>query len=118
LFPPANVAYAFKRLGLVPQDNSAANELSKRAIVEPEKNVRIAKLLFARDEVEDERFLCITFRQVRDFFRGRFRAHGNAKFRDRLFFPSELIQNTIDELLAEEGKRKARIRELSDHGGN
>jgi len=98
LFPPNNIAYAVKRLGLIADYDEAISVLQKSASFDSGENIRIAKLFVASGSAKSDRFIFISISHVRDFFRRRFSKYKEVKFRDRHFFPSELIQNIIDEL--------------------
>lgn len=105
LFQTRNVFYSLARLGLIPNPLPATEQLIYRRHVDFEGNVRVAKLLIASDKTEDDEFYCVTISDIRNFLRRRFEKYGEAKFRDRHFFPSELIQALIDETVTSEKQR-------------
>jgi translation initiation factor IF-3 len=90
-----NVAYAVQRLGLVADPREAIETLTERKVAAASGKVRIVKLLIASEEVIDDRFYCVTLDDLERFFSRRFTVHETTKFRDRHFFPSELIQHLI-----------------------
>lgn len=98
LFKAPNLIYSVRRLGLVDKADEAACELTNQLSSHPWKGVRFLKVLLANDTVQDKRFLCISFEEVRSFLRSRFQKYKESKFQDRMFFPSEIIQNLIDEV--------------------
>ena len=98
LFKAPNLTYSVRRLGLVAKADEAAYELTNQLSSDPSKGVRFLKMLVANEAVQNKRFFCITFEDVRSFLRSRFQKYKESKFQDRMFFPSELIQNLIDEV--------------------
>jgi hypothetical protein len=106
LFQTRNVFYSLARLGLVPDPLSATEQLIHRRHVDLEGNVRIAKLLIASTRTQDDEFYCVTTTEIQRFFRWRFERYDAAKFRDRHFFPSELIQYLISETHSEADARQ------------
>jgi hypothetical protein len=98
LFKIANLIYSVRRLGLIDNPDEVAKELSEKRSFDPWDGLRLIKLLITNDPIESEKFFCVSFEQIRLFLRSRFLKYQESKFRDRIFFPSTLIQYVIDEV--------------------
>jgi hypothetical protein len=98
LFRPANLVYAVRRLGLVDNPDEVAKEFAEKRSFDPREGLRLVKLLITNDPIESEKCVCVSVEQIRSFLRSRFLKYHESKFRDRIFFPSALIQYVIDEV--------------------
>jgi hypothetical protein len=96
LFPQEHVIYAVGRLGLCVNPPGVFPQFSGQAAFNPSPNIRIIKLLVAQESLTDQRFLCLTVGEVREFIRMRLVKYKDVKYRDRHFFPSDMLQDFID----------------------
>jgi hypothetical protein len=113
IFKREYVAASVARLGFTSHDeaNRLAQELARRPTIGAEDNCQFGKLLIAKKEAASEHFIFLSLEQqeaasehflflslehVRRFIRERIQKYPKAKYRDRLFFGSLLIQDMID----------------------
>jgi hypothetical protein len=92
------VHYAIARLGLCGDPTEVAGHFVGHPVIQPSPNVRLMKLLISREPLEDANFYCLTVNHIRVFIRERMEQYKDIKYRDRHFFPSEMLQNFIDEM--------------------
>lgn len=97
LFPTDRLRACVGRLGLVPREQigEVAASLTISSSVETAEGAIIGKLFITDHEHESERYVTRTLEGVQDFLRERVRKYPAEKFRDRMFFPSDLFQNLI-----------------------
>jgi hypothetical protein len=100
LFEPPNVLYAIRRLGLAEDSDAATKKLCKLRSFQPSAAVRLAKIFVAQAAVNHEAFFSVSLEEIRSFLWARFLKYRESKFRDRHFFPSDLIQDLIDRVEA------------------
>lgn len=98
IFKREYVAACVARLGFTSHDEASrlAQELALRPTIDAEDNCQFGKLLIAKKEVASEHFLFLSLEHVRRFIRERIQKYPKAKYRDRMFFGSLLIQDMID----------------------
>jgi hypothetical protein len=98
IFKREYVAACVARLGFTSHDeaNRLAQELARRPTIDAEDNCQFGKLLIAKKEAASEHFLFLSLEHVRRFIRERIQKYPKAKYRDRMFFGSLLIQDMID----------------------
>jgi hypothetical protein len=60
------------------------------------QGIRLIKLFIAQEDESNPAFLSLTVGHIRDFIRQRLDTYKDVKYRDRHFFPSEMLQNFID----------------------
>lgn len=98
IFRSENISYAVGRFGFVEDPFILTTPVSLKAqIIEPGK-FQIGKILFSnRSHVQNDLFLHISLDHARRFLENRIRKYPKKKFQDRLHFPSDLIQDLIDQ---------------------
>jgi len=92
------VLYSLCKLGLFREPEAANEALKNKTYAEPDKGVRVLKLLIAHDKVGHTNFESLTIKEIREFIRIRLKTYSKIKYGDRLFFPSTLLQNMVDEI--------------------
>jgi hypothetical protein len=97
LFREPHVLYAIERLGLCTDPTEVSPHFVGRAVIEASPDVRLIKLLIAKEPLDDANFFCLTVSHIRGFIRERLERYNKIKYRDRHFFPSDMLQNFIDE---------------------
>lgn len=99
LFRVEQLAAAVSRTGLVPPARlgQVLEDLKGNAIASTQAGANLAKLFVSRNEV-DGPFLNRTIIQVRAFLEERVRRYDFEKYASRMFFPSTLVQNLIDQV--------------------
>lgn len=99
LFRDDYVRYAFPRLGLAPTkdcEKLVGELLSTMSVALPDGG-RVAKLLISQDRA-DGPYLNRTLSDIRDFLETRVKRYSLEKYAARMFFPSDLLQNVIDQV--------------------
>lgn len=99
LFREEQLAAAVARTGMVPPAALAQllNDLRESASAAIPAGPHVAKLLVSRNET-DGPFLNRTIAQVGAFLEERVRRYDYEKYASRMFFPSILLQNLIDQV--------------------
>lgn len=97
LFQDVYVRYSVGRLGLTQQIDNIMAQLAKAPVAETESGHQIAKILIANQNPGTNiNFIAFSLGSIRNFIRNRMRKYQREKFRDRLFFDSNLLQELID----------------------
>jgi hypothetical protein len=106
LFPDWRLRYTLPRLGLVPEADcqKVAEELFKADSVKLPDGGCIAKL-FISQEPSEGAYLHRTLGDIRSFITSRIEKYSLQKYAARMFFPSQLLQDVIDQV-AYPGKGK------------
>jgi len=101
LFRPRYVEYAVGRLGLVEQTNDIeeiAAELENVAVLKDKGDYQIGKLLITEYEPKKEgNYYCMFLEKLTEFLQWRIRKYPKEKYGDKLFFPSDYLQNLIND---------------------
>lgn len=99
LFRENHVAYTLPRLGLVSDADceKIARELVIEASVKLPDGGHIAKLFISQEPTEGP-YLNRTLADIRQFLNSRVEKYSMQKYAARMFFPSQLLQNVIDEV--------------------
>jgi hypothetical protein len=86
LFREPHVNYAIARLGLCTDPKTVSESFVGHATIQPSQDVRLIKLLVAREKFNEANFLCLTVAHVRGFIRERLERykHINPYFPNRL----------------------------------
>jgi disulfide oxidoreductase YuzD len=98
LFPHEHVIYAIKRLGLCADATVVGGNFTGRDCIDVQPAAQLMKLLIAQKKYNNHNFKCLTVCSVREFIRKRLIKYKERKYGDRLFFPSVLLQNFVDEI--------------------
>lgn len=106
LFPDWRLRYTLPRLGLVSEADcgKVAEELFKDSSVKLPDGGHIAKL-FISQEPSEGAYLHRTLGDIRSFITSRIEKYSLQKYAARMFFPSQLLQDVIDQV-AYPGKGK------------
>ena len=91
-----NVNYAIDRLGFAEDSSVAKNKLQTQKRYSLGNQYQIAKLLIADRQLDDtgRPFLFLSLKHIRQFIKNRFEQYPQ-KFRDRIYFNSDLMQYLI-----------------------
>ena len=102
LFKPQNVSYAVGRFGFTPH-NTTPNYTELVSSVEQKAHTvrsdyQIAKVLFSKKDglKKNDRFFHFPLSHLIRFLKGRFRKYPKEKYKERMFFSSNMIQYMID----------------------
>lgn len=77
LFREPHVRYAIARLGLCPDPKTVSESFVGKAVIMPSRDVRLIKLLIAKERLKDSNFLCITVANLYEFFHKRLKKYGS-----------------------------------------
>jgi len=96
VFQAQNISYSVGRFGFVKDPRTLEDPVSKNARFVELNQFQIGKILFSdKDLKKSDRFFHISLSHARKFLENRMRKYPDEKFRDRLRFNSELIQDLI-----------------------
>jgi hypothetical protein len=107
IFQSQYVQYSVGRLGFMQRELIAdfSEELNGKAYLETEEGHRICKLLIANDQKDSQAFFFRYLNFTEDFISDRVRKYPNEKYADRMYFGSDLFQNTIHRIHREREQR-------------
>lgn len=97
LFKKEKIEYAINRFGFAPDIASYAETLTNESKISiPNTNFEIGKLFVSNLPPKRKNFLYISIGEIRAFIEMRIEKYLNEKWRDRLFFHSNYLQEFID----------------------